>query len=510
MSAITLSAHELAALLQNQKLLLASHLSKELHSRRFGLEHFVSDSRRVRPGDCFIAYKGAHADSHGFLEEVEKKGALLLLVEQDLSPQRAAGGISWLKVSSSRAAMAWLYAALYGHPESSFKFFGVTGTNGKTSTVWLTKALLAHSNIKSLSCGTLGYYLGDEHSPSPHTTPDPEALFPMLQQARNKNIPAVLMEVSSHSLVQEKLLPVKFSAAGFTSFTRDHLDFHGDLEAYWQAKWQLFSSYLVPGGKAFIHGNMLPQVLKETTANIDIYFYGHNLRDLTWPKEKIIALTIEGESKQGSTIQFSFAGKSYRGTIPLWGIYNCENFLCAWLLAYCYSGMGVEADSWERIPGVPGRLQRVRKKGSTGAEVYIDYAHTPDALLQAITVTRRHCSGQLWVLFGCGGDRDHGKRKIMGKIAHEHADIAIVTADNPRSEKIEDINAEICSGFPPAAQPLVITDRREAIRYALRQAQAGDVVLIAGKGHETTQVIGKQVFAFDDYKVALEFLPSSS
>jgi UDP-N-acetylmuramoyl-L-alanyl-D-glutamate--2,6-diaminopimelate ligase len=336
-------------------------------------------------------------------------------------------------------------------------------------------------------------------------------LFPRLYQASEEGIRTVVMEVSSHSLVQEKLQPLRFSGAGFTSFSRDHLDFHADLASYWQAKWLLFRHYLASGAPGFCHVSLLPYLEQEDLRDLDLYLYGTQLAEVSWPEERKIALTITAESALGSSLAFTFQGTTYCGTVPLIGVYNCENFLCSWLLAYAASRQCIAPHLWEQLPAIPGRLQRVALPGSEGTprvQVFIDYAHTPDALTQALSELRRHCPGKLWVVFGCGGERDQGKRKIMGQIASELADVQIVTADNPRGEEIAVINAAILSGFPQDQQPppFVFEERRAGIRFALTHAGEHDVVLIAGKGHETTQTIGAEILPFDDHVEALHVL----
>ncbi len=507
-----LGSSELSSLLRARELLLEQSLLPEGALQSFTADDFYCDSRTVKIGGCFIAYRGVSADSHSFLEEVHRRGAVLFIVETEL-PSHLVHKVSWLKVRSSRAALAWIYAALAGNPQRDLAFFGVTGTNGKTSTVWLAKALLAKIGQSSISCGTLGFYLGSKHYPSTHTTPDPQSLFPHLEQGNKQGISTVLMEVSSHSVIQEKLAPLNFSGLGFTSFSQDHLDFHGDLRSYWQAKWLLFRRYLSRGAPGFCSASLLPYLRQEDLTGLNLYLYGSNLGQCNWPEERKIPLTITADSATASSISFVFQGTTYCGNIPLIGLYNCENFLCAWLLAFSASRQCIAPQEWQDLPAIPGRLQRVLSGTALPQPtVYIDYAHTPDALEKALGELRRHCQAKLWLVFGCGGDRDQGKRKIMGEIASRLADVQVITADNPRGEDLGQINAAILSGFPQGQLPLpfIIEERRGAINFALTHAGENDVVLIAGKGHESTQTIRASLLAFDDYEEARKVLDRPS
>jgi UDP-N-acetylmuramoyl-L-alanyl-D-glutamate--2,6-diaminopimelate ligase len=452
----------------------------------------ADDSRRVRAGDLFCAWQGSAVDSHAFLPGVEAAGAVAALVERPLE----GSGLAQVVVRDGRSAAAITASLLYGDPANSLVLAGVTGTNGKTTTVWLLRHLLG-GRFRSASLGTLGVIhpdMGWSPGVESLTTPGPVELAALLRSLVDDGVDAVAMEVSSHALEQARVHGVRFDAAVFTNLTRDHLDYHGTLDAYLAAKRSLVD-LLRASGVAVVNredpawtglGEVAPRALEfALVPPADIW-----VEDLVFGPfgARFRLVTPEGEVSV---------------ELPLLGSFNVQNALGA---AAAALSLGVPlakiAERLATTPQVPGRLEKI---ADSPCPVLRDYAHTPDALERVLSAVRPLVSGRLIVVFGAGGDRDPGKRPMMGAVAERLADLAIVTSDNPRTEDPEAIVAEIVAGMSQGAYRQVV-NRRDAIALALTEAAPEDLVLLAGKGHETYQIVGAKKHAFDELEIVRELL----
>jgi UDP-N-acetylmuramoyl-L-alanyl-D-glutamate--2,6-diaminopimelate ligase len=462
----------------------------------------VQDSRAVRPGDAFVAIGPVANDMtvHGlrFVAQAQAAGAAVVLFEPPapagLAPPEAA-----IPVPQLQARIGAIADRFHGHPSQTMTVVGVTGTNGKTSTVQLLAQAWSLRGLCSGSIGTLGAGLHGQVVPTGFTTPLVLQLHALLAQLRDAGAQAVAMEVSSHALDQGRVDGVHFDVAIFTNLTRDHLDYHGDMRTYGQAKAKLMAW---PG-------------LKAAAINIDDAF-GRELIGALPPTTRAIAMSSQGAQADiraenillsGEGLAFDLMLGDTRLTVrsPLLGRFNVDNLLA---VAAALHALGENAPAIARTLGelqpVPGRMNRLGGPGQP--LVVIDYAHTPDALEQALTSLRAHVRGRLICVFGCGGERDRGKRAQMAAIAQQHADVVIVTDDNPRSEDGDRIVAEIMAGFDAGSVITIERDRAAAIAVAIGQARPGDSVLIAGKGHEPYQEIGGIRHPFDDTRVAADAL----
>lgn len=452
------------------------------------------DSREVGPGDLFVAIPGEKADGHAFVPEAARRGALAAVVER-FTPDAA-----WpeVRVKSARRALAILAGEETDHPSHDLLVVGVTGTNGKTTTTHLVRAALTQRGDRVGLIGTVGYEVDGEREPAPHTTPEAPELARLFRRWRDAGTTAVVMEVSSHALAQERTYGLAFDVGVFTNLTQDHLDYHVTMEAYREAKSRLF--------RAEARGDRT----KTMTGAL-------NLDDPAgrWIRERADGPTV-GYSYDGpadvtaSDVRLGPSGTSLtirykKGSVPialkLRGRFNVMNALAAFAAAYA-AGTPPEsiARGLESVSAVPGRLEPVDQ--GQPFQVLVDYAHTPDALERALEALRAFGPKRLLCLFGCGGDRDRGKRPLMGAAAARLADVVYITSDNPRSEDPVAIVREIEAGAHGTATVTTIVDRAEAIRAAVQECAEGDALLIAGKGHETYQIIGAQTIAFDDREVA--------
>jgi UDP-N-acetylmuramoyl-L-alanyl-D-glutamate--2,6-diaminopimelate ligase len=448
--------------------------------RRVGDDALVTsithDSRLVGRGSLFCCVRGEHADGHTFAAGAVAAGAAALVVEHELDQR-----VPQLVVEDGRVAMAHLAASLHGHPSHQLEVIGVTGTNGKTTTTWILRAVLEQAGHRT---GLLGTLTGV------HTTPEAPELQERLAAFVTDGCTAVAMEVSSHALAQHRVDGTRFRVGVFTNLGRDHLDFHGTQERYFAAKARLFEADLT----------------ERAVLNLDDR-YGQLLRDAVGIPATGFSLDDLDDLVIGPTgCRFRWRGHDVR--LPLGGRFNVANALAA---ATAASELGIDTATivagLAAVPPVPGRFESV-DAGQPFA-VVVDYAHTPDGLTAVLTAARQAAgSGRVIVVFGCGGDRDAAKRPEMGRVAAEEADVAVVTSDNPRREDPAAIISAVISGIPSDARAAVVVepDRRAAIEAALHRATAGDVVVVAGKGHETTQTIGDDVRAFDDRVVARELL----
>ncbi|MBC7341300.1 MAG: UDP-N-acetylmuramoyl-L-alanyl-D-glutamate--2,6-diaminopimelate ligase [Clostridia bacterium] len=463
------------------------------------------DSRKVKPGDVFVCIQGYRTDGHRYAGEALQRGAVALVFEKDLEVPL---GIAGVKVKDSRTTLGLLAANFYGHPSHRLRLIGVTGTNGKTTTTHLIERIMQKAGLRAGLIGTIANRIGDRHLAAIHTTPESADLQELLALMVENGAKYAVMEVSSHALQLNRVAGCYFSGAVFTNLTQDHLDFHSDMQEYAKAKSLLFSSLYPAIGVlpyAIINADDPWGHFMHDHCRVPVWKYGIKTQSADfWAGEVSL-------SSQGTTFLAHGPWGQVEVHLQLPGWFNVYNALAAMAVGYLEQlDLGVTVAALESLPGVPGRFERV----DCGQDftVIVDYAHSPDSLKKALQTARQITSGQLICVFGCGGDRDRGKRPLMGEVAGKYADQVIVTSDNPRSENPIAIIDDILSGLARSGDTKVkvLKDRREAIHEALRGARSGDLVLIAGKGHETYQIIGDQVLPFDDREVVREFFGRGS
>lgn len=447
----------------------------------------TQDSRQVRPGWLFAALSGSRQDGHIYIIDAIRHGATHLLVQRGMEVPPEASGLVVLESDNPRHDLSLMAAQFYAsQPEH---IVAVTGTNGKTSTVHFTQQLWQSQNIHSASLGTLGVRGDGVVKTGSMTTPDQVSLHAGLADLAAAGITHLAMEASSHGLKQHRLDGVHLSAAGFTNLTRDHLDYHPDMSDYLNAKARLFSDVLQPGGVAVLNADV-PEfdTLQNIAARrgIAVRSYGAAGKDFR--------LVAREALPGGQRVILDVLGRKHDLIIPLVGAFMVMNALCALGLVMAGNDNQAYVEALRGIGGAPGRLQLVPGHPS-GAAIYVDYAHTPDALDNILRALRPHTAGRLICLFGCGGDRDPGKRPMMGKIASDLADMVVITDDNPRGEDAEKIRAAIIKSSPGAKN---IAGRRAAIAYAIDELKNGDVLVLAGKGHEQGQIFADHIDPFDD------------
>ena len=451
---------------------------------------FAIDHRKVATGSVFGAFMGAVVNGEEFIPQAIDRGAVAVVARS----QAEVAGVPHLADDNPRRRFAELAAKFYApYPET---IVAVTGTNGKTSTVEMTRQIWRMSGHRSASIGTLGVTTSDDQVKTGLTTPDIVTFLSNMAGLKRMGTTHVAYEASSHGLDQHRAEGVPLAAAAFTNFSRDHLDYHETMEEYFEAKMRLFDELLPPGKPAVIWTDdpKSDDVIERATAR------GHDVLTVG-RKGETIRLVDQSPSPLGQTLNLEHAGKSYRLALPLIGGYQAANVLTAAGLVLATGGEWAQTFSaMQRVAPVRGRLERAVISGA-GVPIYIDYAHTPDALEAAIAALRPHVEGRLIIVFGAGGDRDRGKRPEMGEVASRLADVVIVTDDNPRREEAKLIRADILAGATGAIE---VAGRREAIAEAIRLAAAGDIILIAGKGHETGQIVGDRELPFDDALVARE------
>ncbi len=452
-----------------------------LASREIGGIAF--DSRKVRAGDVFFALAGANDDGLRHAGDALAKGAAAIVAEREA----LIAGVPFVRVADARAALARAAARLF--PRQPETIVAVTGTSGKTSIAAFARQIWRSLGRETASLGTLGVVSRPLTVYGSLTTPDPIALHQTLDRLAGEGVTHLALEASSHGLDQKRLEGVRFAAGAFTNLTRDHMDYHATTEDYFAAKLRLFRGLLPDGAPAIIDADsgVAPRVIETARARgLAVFSVG--------ARGEAIRLASVARAGFASTLELEFSGRRRRVGLPLPGDFQIANALVA--AGLCIA-TGSEADAvfkaLQSLEGAPGRLERIGE--TRGAAVFVDYAHKPDALEKALAALRPYVRGRLILLFGCGGDRDAGKRPIMGEIATRCAEVAIVTDDNPRSENPAAIRAQILAAAPCA---LEIGDRAEAIRAGVAMLKDGDALLIAGKGHEIGQIVGERVLPFND------------
>jgi UDP-N-acetylmuramoyl-L-alanyl-D-glutamate--2,6-diaminopimelate ligase len=459
------------------------------------------------PGDLFVAIRGRHSDGHRFIDKAVEKGAVAVAVETLTGRE---GNAAVLLVSDSRRALSKLALAFYGNPFRDIPLVGITGTSGKTTTSYLLESMVKAAGGKPGVLGTVNYRYSDRKIPAPVTTPESLDLIRLSREMVDHGVSHIVMEVSSHALDQGRTRDCPFNVAVFTNLSRDHLDYHNTMEEYFAAKSRLFTGLRPdPSGKAPAAVINLDDprgrdLVAMTPARVFTYGLGK--------ESQIGAHTVEMDTKGLKFRLKTPAGEAVVQS-PLMGDFNVYNILAA-------AGAGIALNlpleavvrGIEALPSIPGRLERVENR--KGLTLVVDYSHKPDALLKAMTALKPYVKGRLITVFGCGGDRDRGKRYDMGRLAGEHSDVAFITSDNPRSEDPLSIVTEIEKGMldsglkkgggntHPGRGYFLEVDRRQAIRKAVAIANETDIVLIAGKGHEDYQIIGSEKRPFSDQEEA--------
>jgi UDP-N-acetylmuramoyl-L-alanyl-D-glutamate--2,6-diaminopimelate ligase len=453
----------------------------------------TADSRKVKPGFLFVAIAGAKADGAHFARQAADAGAVAVTAEQ--RPEGLPDAIAFIRAKNPRRTLALTAAKFFPHQPQTIA--AVTGTSGKTSVAAFTRQIWSVLGFQAASIGTVGVVSPKGEQYGSLTTPDPVDLHRTLDQLAREGVTHLALEASSHGLDQHRLDGVRVAAGAFTNLTRDHLDYHPTIEAYLAAKLHLFDDLIAPGGTAVIGiddcyaGQVVEAARKRDLKIISVGARGEDIR--------FVDGSIDGFAQ---IIAIAHAGRTYRVRLPLVGAFQVQN---AGLAAGLAIATGAEPArvfaALEKLAGAKGRLELAGTHN--GAPIFIDYAHKPDALKKALESLRPYASGKLIVVFGAGGDRDTGKRPIMGRIAAENADRVVVTDDNPRGENPAAIRAAILANAPGATE---IGDRAEAIRKTIADLRTGDVLLIAGKGHETGQIIGDRIVPFSDHKAVADAL----
>ncbi len=458
------------------------------------------DSRRVMPGNLFVAVRGERTDGHRFVDAAIDRGALAVVLESDTSFRQR---VTRIKVSDARRSMAQASAQFYNHPSQGLKVVGITGTNGKTTTAFMVRAIMEGAGFPCGLLGTVQYQIGQRVIPASRTTPESVEIQEMMSQMLRAGCGGVSMEVSSHALDQSRVSEVDFDVAVFTNLSQDHLDYHGTMENYFESKVKLFSALgtVRKAGRAVVNADNAygRELIKRLGGDHAVVSYGASSAAVVRAED--VRVSAEGSYFIAHTPQGSIPM-----SLPLIGRYNVSNALAA---IGASLALGIDLPIIERalakFRAVPGRVEKIKIKEEPA--VFVDYAHTADALRNVLVTLSELTKGRLIVVFGCGGDRDKGKRKPMGQAAAELADFSILTSDNPRTEDPGEILRQIEEGFwaSTVRRYQVIEDRREAIERALDIARPGDTVLIAGKGHEAYQEFADTVVPFNDRLVVEEY-----
>src|SRR5881409_1291805 len=459
------------------------------------VENIAYDSRRVQRHTMFVALRGEKTDGHQFIGQAIDKGASVIVAEREQKDPR----VTCLVVENTRTALADFSATLYGHPARKLKLAAVTGTNGKTTTTFLIKHICENAGLRCGIVGTVRYEIGERILPAIRTTPESLDLQELLAQIVNAGCKAAAMEVSSHALAQDRTRGLEWNVAVFTNLTQDHLDFHGTMKSYFESKMKLFTGLggqkkkRKPTAIVNIDDRYGEQLLDKIDKRIPVITYGMGQR------AEFRASNYRVESS-GTSYQLDARGKSYLVRVPLIGRFNVTNSIAALAAA---NALGINLRdavfSLGKSPQEPGRLELVPARRQF--QVFVDYAHTPDALGNVLKTLRELEPHRLIAVFGCGGDRDRQKRPLMAEMADRLADYSIITSDNPRKENPDTIVTEIENGFRSTHYEKVV-DRTQAINRAIELARPRDIVLIAGKGHENYQEFADHTIPFDDIQVA--------
>ena len=464
------------------------------------IKMLIADSRRVAPATAFFAVSGANTDGNNFVEEASHRGACAIVSEH---PAPKIFPSTWIQVKNISEAMAKAAKSFYGNVYDTLKTIGITGTNGKTSVSWMVQKMLGDLGAKCGLIGTIHYDLGGRCLPASRTTPEALELHAMLSQMRFAECKAVAMEISSHAIAQKRVEGINLDCACFLNLTQDHMDYHKTMESYFRTKASIFTGAL----------GTLP---KSAVVNLDDP-YGGKIAAMIKPETKLVTFGIEREDAlirakdiemlpRKSAFTLVYPEGEIRAGVNMPGHYNVLNALAALAVVYA-TGYDVAkaAESLAGFGGVPGRMQKV-ETGGAKFDIFVDYAHTDDALRNGLSMLKKVVRGRLFVVFGCGGKRDRTKRPLMVRAVQDFADFAWATSDNPRGEPLAQIFSDMKTGVRSPDKIEFVEDRRRAINLAIEAAREGDCILIAGKGHETFQELGDTIIPFDDKRVAEELL----
>ena len=452
-------------------------------------ENMEYDSRKINKDDIFIALTGHTVDGHDFIEKAVEKGAETIFVSR--KDIQFIDGINYYYIEKLSEEMGKIASNFYGYPQNNLKIIGVTGTNGKTTTTYILESLLGED--KTARLGTVEYKVGDEVIPAPNTTPMSLDIVKMCKKAVDKNLKYLVMEISSHGLELGRVNMLKLDAAIFTNLTQDHLDFHKTMENYFHAKKKIFT---------------LLKDMRNSVINIDDEYgkkYMEYTNGISYGLEKgDITGKIENISRHGQKVELKIFNNRYEIELKLLGKFNLYNLLGAIGVVKCFGMKDEEIiEKIKNIHGAPGRFEPV--KIDADFTVIVDYAHTGDALENILKSVNELKTGRVISVFGCGGDRDKGKRPIMAEIAEKYSDFTIATSDNPRTEDPEEILKDVAKGLKKENH-IIEVDRKKAIAIAVQKAKKDDIIVIAGKGHETYQIIGREKIHFDDREAVQEAL----
>ncbi len=474
------------------ELLREVETAKIIGSEHLNITGIAFNSAEVKPGNMFVCIKGFQTDGHKYAGDAVSKGAIAIMAEKDMSEL----GVTCIVCDNTRLAMAKAAAAFYGHPETRFRLIGITGTNGKTTVTYLVKSVLESLGKKVGLIGTNQNMIGTEVIPSKHTTPDSLELMQLFSHMAEKGAEYVVMEVSSHSLALDRVTACTFDVGAFTNITQDHLDFHKTMEKYLEAKGILY--HISRAGVVNADDSGAEYLLKTAECDNMLTYGIENDCDLHASDVRL--------SEKGVAFEVSCGGESYSVELGIPGEFSVYNALTA---LGCLVAVGIPmekaVEGLKSARGVKGRIELVE----TGRDfsVIIDYAHTPDGLYNVIKTIRGFCKGRIITVFGCGGDRDATKRPKMGRIAAELSDFCVVTSDNPRTEDPEKIIEQVVEGVKDGGcDYTVVTNRFAAIEYALDNARKDDIVLLAGKGHETYQILADRTINFDEREIVKKLL----
>ncbi|SFI15694.1 UDP-N-acetylmuramoylalanyl-D-glutamate--2,6-diaminopimelate ligase [Tindallia magadiensis] len=458
------------------------------------ITHITYDSRKVVPGSLFICISGMETDGHQFANEAIRKGAIALVVEKAVPNVQ---GVTMICVKDSRKAMAVIAAAFYGNPSSDLDMIGVTGTNGKTTITYMLKNIFKQAQVETGVIGTISNWIGEQELEAVRTTPESPDFQLLLKKMVKEHVDKCIMEVSSHSLCLQRVYATKFQVGVFTNLTEDHMDFHPTTEHYYQSKKKLF--HMTEKANIINIDDPFGLRLAEELAHSEVSLFTYGIERNADLKASNIIMDYKGVC-----FKVQGMGMNHSVSLPITGKFSIYNALAAIGAARTMEVSPVEiVHALENMEGVPGRLQRVKEIADLG--IIIDYAHTADALMNVLESIRGFSEKRVITVFGCGGDRDKSKRPKMGEISGKYSDYTVLTSDNPRSENPDEILQSIEVGINKVHGSYEkIESRREAIRRAISIAKKGDIILIAGKGHEKTQTVGKETICFDDYEVALE------
>ncbi|PMP97866.1 MAG: UDP-N-acetylmuramoyl-L-alanyl-D-glutamate--2,6-diaminopimelate ligase [Thermodesulfobacterium geofontis] len=488
----------LEELIQNLEIIKAYYGSKLIEN--FGpykclkIKGISENSKEIKDGFIFVARKGTNLNGEAFIEEALKNGALIIVRESDINPSETYPGTIQIQVKDVKKALSTLSLNFYENPQEKLFLIGVTGTNGKTSVSYFTKNILNRLGVKCGYIGTL-FYETDRIIPALETTPSILTVASLLKEMVDKGFKACVIEVSSHALHQDRLLGLFFDVTAFTNLSRDHLDYHKDMEDYYQAKKKLFTQYLKPNAKVVVsleneYGKRLAEELKHLSP---IFVNNEEFKCEIFNK------------KRGSTLKIEVKDKEYEILTQLLGDYQAKNLATTLGIL---SAMNYKIEDLlgpiQNLKNPIGRLELVAE--FKGAKIFVDYAHTPEALASALKSLKTFKENKLIVIFGCGGNRDKGKRPLMGKVASLFADEIILTSDNPRFEDPLKIIEDIKKGINSSKPYRIIPDRREALEFGIKNLQKGDVLLVAGKGHETYQEIKGKRYPFSDQEEILKII----